>query len=124
MGVYSSFYELNAQNVDWYVSEEIGNYRICYYNSKDGKYYIQYVGRDDVNVNRRLKEHVAAVEAGNEPSGYTHFQFMIQTCKTDAYRQECEDYHKYEKFIYNQRHPQKPDGMNCKCPKVDCPHHQ
>ena len=122
-GGYGGYHELTTENVDKYVPKQIGNYRISYYNPKDKKYYIKYVGRDDVDVNRRLKEHISAIESGEEPDTYTHFRAVVQTCKTNAYHQECKDYHEYKGHTDNQRHPQKPDGMNCRCPVEGCEFH-
>lgn len=73
----------------------------------DGVFYIDYVGRADDDVARRIGEHVA------ESSPQFHFTYCPSA--EAAYEKECQLYHDFPttKNIY---HPAKPKGSNQKCP--------
>jgi hypothetical protein len=75
---------------------------------------VEYIGRSDTSLNRRLKEHIQS----GEP--YPHFMYSIANSVPDAYRKECANYHAYLDSGYrlnNARHPDRPDGH----PSLVCP---
>jgi hypothetical protein len=83
-----------------------GNYAVGWVR-KD-KWSFDYVGRDDKNVNRRLKEHLA--------KGYSHFKAAYASSPKVAFERECEHFHD---FLHrkNKIHPPLPDGTDWKCPR-------
>ena len=99
-------YSLDFETIDINVlSNSIGNYLICSLG-KDGKYYVLYVGRSDVDLNDRLKDHV------NEEQNYKYFFFKYAKSDVDAYNVECKCYHEYgeNEKLNNIYHPDKPNG--------------
>ena len=72
---------------------------------------VQYVGRSDTDVARRLKEHV------NE--GYSHFKFSYASSRRAAFIKECQNYHDFNPSD-NDIHPRRPDDANWRCPNPDC----
>jgi hypothetical protein len=67
---------------------------------------IQYVGRADDDVNRRLKDWA--------PANYPEFKFEYYRSAEAAYRKECDLYHDF-KPPDNVNHPACPKGSNLNC---------
>jgi hypothetical protein len=67
---------------------------------------VTYVGRDDADVKRALKTHVAGP--------YQQFKLAHARSGRDAYLQECELYHDYA-GLDNDRHPSPPKGLDLQC---------
>ena len=109
--MYSNWHELTFDEIDKMISAGvIGNYLLGSTNYS-GKITIKYVGRLDADLADRLKDHVGE-------NGYTYFKFQEATSKTEAYHQECYDYHKYggTDKLDNKIHPDDPSGINRRCP--------
>ena len=85
-----------------------GNYALGY--SKDQVFYVQYVGRADVDVNVRIKQHVG--------EGYQRFMFSYATSPKAAFEKECRNYHDFgeSKSLKNTLHPDRPENSGWKCP--------
>ncbi len=81
-----------------------------YLLSRDGKT-AHYVGRSDVNLHARIKDHVG--------KGYTHFWYTYSTSAQDAFQSECHLYHDFGGATYldNKIHPQRPANCNWRCPR-------
>jgi hypothetical protein len=73
----------------------------------DGVFYIDYVGRADDDVAKRLGDHVAG--------GSPQFHFTPCGSAEGAYMKECGLYHDFQP-PRNINHPAKPKGLNLKCP--------
>jgi len=97
-------FELTNAVIDIKVKKEIGAYALGYVNNNT--FHVSYVGRDDDDLNRRLKEHVGS---------YQHFKFRHYNTAKEAYEKECYLYHDFTPRD-NDIHPAKPDGTNYKCP--------
>lgn len=69
-------------------------------------FYVNYVGRDDKDVNDRLKDHV---------DNYARFKFSYFSSPEDAYKKECKMYHDFTPYD-NKIHPAKPEGNDLNCP--------
>lgn len=75
------------------------------------KFVVQYAGRADTDVTRRLKDHVGK---------YMVFQAGYWTTAQQAFEHECYLYHAFggpQGLLNNQVHPAKPAGMlPARCP--------
>ena len=90
---------------------------------KDGKFILRYVGRDDVDIQRRLREHITAIEANKEPR-YTYFAYLACSTTSQAYRLECKAFHLRRSEITNEIHPARPAGnVKVNCPYSHCDYH-
>jgi len=104
LGMGESPIELTTENIDKHVDEKrIGNYGLGYPNPDDPRWlYVQYVGRSDTDLRKRLKDHV-----GN----YKHFKFCYLGSALDAWHYECQNYHDFPKSkTDNDIHPARPKG--------------
>jgi len=105
---------LNEENIDNYVEEKrIGNYALGYV--KEGSFYPKYVGRSDIDLNKRLHKHVG--------SKYKRFKFMYQKTARIAFFKECHNYHDFMNCLDNEIHPDRPKGYNKEnlpCPVKNC----
>lgn len=97
------------------INEEItktseGNYALGY--TKDGTFYVVYVGRADENLAERIKNHT---------EDYSRFKYSYATSPKDAFEKECRNYHDFgeNESLDNKQHPERPDGTNWECPKCD-----
>jgi hypothetical protein len=81
---------------------------------KEGKtFYVRSVGRSDVDVRAQLKEHIGR---------YGRFKFEYADSPEDAFRKECDLYHKFrgpEGKLDNKNHPERPQGVAWLCTKCD-----
>jgi hypothetical protein len=77
-----------------------------------GGFTVNYVGRADDDVARRLKEHVAE-------GVYLYFKFDYTNSAWAAFDMECKLYHSYRN-LDNQIHPARPKGTNYSCPVAGC----
>jgi len=94
------------QSIDAHVRAAIGNYALgC---TENRKFEVQYVGRSDTDLNRRLKDHL------NE--GFREFRFSYAGNIIAAYRNECRYYHQDHPRL-NEIHPDRPDGLD----SLQCP---
>lgn len=95
--------------------ERIGNYALGYKNDK-GTFVVQYVGRSDTDLQRRLVDHVEAREK------YEYFKFSYANDAVEAFEKECRNYHDFgeSRKLRNERHPDRPDGhTDLTCPYCD-----
>lgn len=74
---------------------------------KDDTFYIDYVGRSDTDVNKRLHSHV-----GN----YPRFKYDYFSSAKAAFEKECNLWHDFSPAD-NSIHPARPNGSNWKCPR-------
>ena len=103
-------YFFNKDKVDEVVTQtSAGNYALGYVNDEN-TFIVQYVGRADIDVNTRLKQHVG------EP--YKHFKFSYASSPKVAFEKECRNYHDFgeSKKLKNEIHPGRPKNSSWKCP--------
>ena len=77
-----------------------------------GGFHVNYVGRSDDDLNERLESWVG--------SKYKWFEFDYATSRKDAFEKECELWHDFggpKGKLDNEKHPERPNGTNWKCPK-------
>lgn len=101
-------YELTKKEIDKQISRtSAGNYALG--KVSNSTFYVSYVGRSDVDLNGRLKKW-----AGK----YSKFKFSYATSSKAAFEKECRNYHDFggSEKLDNEDHPQRPDGINWKCP--------
>jgi hypothetical protein len=67
---------------------------------------VKYVGRSDVDLNHRLKQHIGK---------QTHFVFAYMSSPMAAFAAECELYHHFNP-AGNDVHPARPQNTSWKCP--------
>ena len=73
-------------------------------------FYVDYVGRADVDVAARLKQWLATKK-------YTHFKFEYYSSPKAAFEKECRLYHDWKpQGLDNEIHPDRPNGTDWKCP--------
>lgn len=100
---------LSRQNIDKFIPPRaIGAYILS-----RGENIVNYVGRSDIDLNARLKQHL-------QPGQNIQLWFEIKDSILDAYYLECEWFHKYMPSD-NTNHPATPPGALWKCPVVGCP---
>jgi hypothetical protein len=105
-------YPLTEQFINAHIiNEAIGNYALGIAHNR--QFAVQYVGRSDTDLKRRLAEHIG------EP--YTYFMFSYAENVVQAYQKECVNYHDYVDPGYrldNEIHPDKPEGRSdLRCPR-------
>ena len=112
LGLKGSF-DFNGPTIDAQISRTSpGNYALGYVNGNI--FYVLYVGRDDVDVNKRLHQHLY------DSPNYKSFYWDYATSPKSAFEKECSNYHDFggpEGKLYNKIHPARPDGANWKCPR-------
>lgn len=93
---------------------KIGNYALGYETS-DGEFAVEYVGRSDTNLRRRLIEHY------NNGESYEFFKFKYAETVEAAFVEECRNYHDFgeSQKLNNEIHSDRPDGENLICPYCD-----
>jgi len=103
-------YALDLSTIDQQVTKKSpGNYALGYL--KDSTFYVQYVGRADIDINARLKQHVG--------EGYQRFKFSYATSPKAAFEKECRNYHDFggpDGKLKNKYHPDRPANSGWKCP--------
>ena len=105
----SGSYPLNAQSVNQQVTRKSpGNYALGYSNGNT--FYVQYVGRADIDLNARLMQHME--------DGYKGFMFSYATSPKAAFEKECHNYHDFggSSSLNNKIHPDRPANSGWKCP--------
>ena len=103
-------YFFNKDKVDEVVTRtSAGNYALGYVNDENA-FIVQYVGRADIDVNTRLKQHIG------EP--YKRFKFSYASSPKVAFEKECRNYHDFgeSKKLNNKIHPDRPQNSSWKCP--------
>jgi len=85
-----------------------GNYALGSYS--DRNFYVNYVGRSDEDVNRRLHRWTG--------SKYSRFKFSYASSAKAAFEKECRNYHGFggADKLDNAAHPDRPSSTNWKCP--------
>jgi hypothetical protein len=81
-----------------------GAYALGY--SANGSFYIDYVGRSDGDVNKRLHDHVGK---------YRQFKFDYFGSAKAAFQKECHLYHDFTPKD-NKAHPARPTNSGWSCP--------
>ncbi len=76
---------------------------------RNNTFYVRYVGRSDNDINARLKGWVGK---------YPKFKYEYYNSPKAAFEKECNLWHDF-KPPDNDRHPQRPNGTNWKCPRCD-----
>ncbi len=107
-------YNLTNEEIDKHVTETSpGNYALGYSkDGVDGPFFVNYVGRSDLDVNDRLKDWVGE---------YKQFKYSYATSPKVAFEKECHNYHEFgeSKKLDNKVHPQRPAKANWECPVCD-----
>jgi hypothetical protein len=70
-------------------------------------FHVNYVGRSDDDLAKRLKQHVTA---------YKHFKYGCYASPKGAFEKECNLYHDFSPAA-NKVHPARPSGANWRCPR-------
>lgn len=89
-------------------SESIGVYVL----SRGGQH-VHYVRRPDADLRARIRKSA-------QPDSCTYFWFGYESSPMNAYKAECELWHKYQPPD-NLIHPAVPAGANWRCPTAGCP---
>ena len=71
---------------------------------------LRYIGRSDSSVRRRLLQHV-------RDGVYDYFWVEHKRTPLDAFRRECNLYHRHIRTIDNKVHPSRPRGYRGQCPR-------
>ena len=69
-----------------------------------------YVGRSDVDVAQRLRQHARDQE-------YAAFEFEYASSPKEAFEAECRLFHRYRAALDNTLHPARPPGTDWFCPR-------
>lgn len=104
-------YELTTAKIDEKVTKtSAGNYALGH--KKEKNFFVQYVGRSDDDLNKRLKDWVG---------DYKRFKYSYASSPKAAFEKECKNYHDFgeKKRLKNDIHPDRPNGSSWKCPVCD-----
>lgn len=88
---------------------KIGNYALGYTNEQ-GSFIPKYVGRSDTDLQAELMAHL------EDKNHHKKFMFSYASSTTNAFKEECRNYHDFKKQLENEKHPDSPNGMNLTCP--------
>ena len=98
-------YPLTRAGIDENVTiKSAGTYALGHTSKK--RFYVNYVGRSDVDVNGRLHEHV---------ENYKRFKFEYYSSAKAAFEKECLLYHDFDPRD-NKVHPDRPNNSGWECP--------
>jgi len=100
-------YEIN-QNID----RCPGTYVLGYIN-QENLFAIKYVGRSDIDLNKRLHDWIG--------ENYSSFKASCFNTAKEAFNRECQIYHDFggSERLDNKEHPDRPDNANWECPICD-----
>lgn len=101
-------YPLTNEEINKRITKKsAGNYAYGY--TKDGIFYVKYVGRADSDLNDRIKHGVGQ---------YKEFKFSYAIDAKAAFEEECRNYHDFggSDNLDNDTHPDKPDNTEYECP--------
>jgi len=102
-------FTLSPRGIDQTVEAgRIGTYALGN-TGNDGTFFIGYVGRSDIDLNGRLKQHV-----GKHPL----FKALYWSTAKEAFEHECRVYHDFSP-PENEIHPDRKKGTAWSCPA--CP---
>lgn len=105
-------YRLDVVTIDRVVTRKSpGAYALGH--SDAGTFYVRYVGRSDVDVAGRLKQHVGK---------YAQFKFDYYPSPKAAFEKEYHLYHDFggpQGHLDNDVHPDRPAGTDWQCPRCD-----
>lgn len=89
-------------------SGKIGNYALGRMGSgsKSNTFMVNYVGRSDSDLAKRLNDHV---------DKHPKFMYSYATSTDSAFKEECRNYHDF-KPPSNEAHPAVPAGSDTPCP--------
>ena len=101
-------FNLTEAEIDKQVTKKSpGNYALG--DVRDGTFYVDYVGRADVDLNKRLKDWVGK---------YKQFKYSYAASAQAAFEKECNNYHDF-KPPHNVIHPARPENSKSKCPRCN-----
>jgi hypothetical protein len=93
--------------------------------TKDNRFLVRFVGRDDVDIRRALLGSLGAADQpgfmsrlmGAEP-GDDYFKFSLAQNADAAFSKHCRQYHNFNKNgnLRNKRHPRSPGNERHACP--------
>jgi hypothetical protein len=96
--------------------------------TKDKRFLVRYVGRDDVDIKRALMGALSATSQpgfmdrlkGAEP-GDDCFKFSMAAGPQAAFEKHCRHFHHFNKKgnLRNRRHPRSPSSERLPCPVCD-----
>lgn len=104
-------YDLTNEKINEIITKKsAGNY--AYGNIKDNTFMVSYIGRSDIDLNGRIKHGIGQ---------YNKFKFSYASSPKNAFEKECKNYHDFGETNIkdNEKHPQRPDNTNWKCPNCD-----
>ena len=98
---------LTYDNIEKYVKpKKVGNFALG--TLKDSKFVPKYVGRSDKDLQLCLKKYIGLQ--------YTYFKFKYAGSPIKAFIRECSNYHNFQRQLDNDKHPEKPEGVDADCP--------
>ena len=106
-------FQLNEKTIDKNITlKSAGNYALGY-EDKDNAFIVEYVGRSDTDLNKRLKDWT--------DSKYELFKYSYATTAKTAFTKECNNFHDFggTKKLDNAIHQDRPDKSNWECPRCD-----
>ena len=105
-------YNLHSEEEIQSISERPGVYVLYESTPTHGPRIARYVGRSDTSLRERLMDHKGQ---------YSVFFVRYADTPDEAFRFECEFYHRYIDTIENKIHPDRPDKSSAICPICGSP---
>jgi len=97
----------------WKLEEVVETGMIGVYVLSRGGQRVHYVGRSDYDLRARVRQSA-------QLDSYTHFWFGYASSPMQAYKAECELWHRHQPPD-NQNHLAVPAGTSWRCPAAGCP---
>lgn len=118
-------FKLNKQEIGQRVTQPMpGNFALGRL-TKDRKFIVRYIGRDDTDIRRALLGSLSAAYQpglvsrlmGAEPRD-NYFKFSLAQNPVAAFEKQCRQYHAFNTkgHLRNRRHPRPPANEKIKCP--------
>ncbi len=99
IGTWSELLNYNIDSVNQNVQDKPGIYRLSYKGS-DGKFYVFYVGKSDVSLKERLKDHLSSSEPNtcikNKLKNECRYRFVYVTTQKERDQLEIDQIEEYE----------------------------
>jgi hypothetical protein len=111
-GLHGSFSLTREKIGDVVLGVGAGAYALGY--SANNRFTIQYVGRSDTDLARRLGEHA-------DEGAYPRFKYGFLGSAREAFYKESFLFHEFgeTRLLHNDCHPRRPDGTAWECPFCD-----
>ena len=105
-------YRLTFEGIDSAVTRRSAGVYALGHAAADGRFFVKHVGRSDLDVKARLREHIGSANL---------FKYEYYPSSQAAFEKECELFHDLTPPS-NRIHPGRPKGTTWACPRCQIFH--